>query len=97
KSMNDRADELIETITEAEDVPALIQALKDQKHLLFFRIGLMCENLEVLYDSHTKRITRSYVFEPIKKTPLEILKALEMGVGYSEEYSTLLGQKLVYL
>jgi two-component system, OmpR family, phosphate regulon sensor histidine kinase PhoR len=97
QSMSERADELVETITEAEDERGLIQALKDQKHLLFFRVGLIDENLEIIYDSHTKRLIGSLVYEGTKETPLEVLKAIEFGIGFSEEYSALLGQKLVYL
>lgn len=97
RSMSDRADELIDSIQESTDEQELVQALKDQKHLLFFRVGLIDDKLQILYDSHTKRLLGSFVCQASEPMPQEVKQAIESGVGCSEELSPLLGQKLLYL
>jgi len=97
QSMSDRAEELIDTVRVAEDEKAMVKALKDESHLLFFRIGLLDEKGSLLYDSHSKRVYGSHVYLNESATPIDVKKAFKEGIGYAEEYSNLLGQKLIYL
>ncbi|MDB6081493.1 MAG: hypothetical protein JWO53_765 [Chlamydiia bacterium] len=96
KSMRDRADELIETITDARDEADLAQAVKDQAYLVFFHVALIDSTLDVLYDSHSKRLLGSHFFKQHKITP-DVQSAFDSKEGIVEEFSSLLGQKLVYL
>jgi two-component system, OmpR family, phosphate regulon sensor histidine kinase PhoR len=96
-SMSDRADELIHKLQQANDDESLIKVLKEQKHLLFYRIGILDDKQRLLYDSHTRRIIGPLHF-PMQFTPhTEVEQAIQKGIGYSEEYSQLLGQELIYL
>lgn len=97
QSMNDRADELIDMMQEAQDEESLVQAVKDQSYLVFFHVGLIDEKLQIVYDSHNKRLLGSYVVPVKAKLPPEVSQAIEEGIGYSESYTPLLGQKLFYL
>lgn len=94
--MSDRADELVETIKEAHDEKSLAQAVKDQAYIVFFHVSLIDDQMQVLYDSHNKRYLNSQVLKQQKIAP-DVQKAFDSGEGTIEEYSSLLGQKLVYL
>lgn len=95
--MSDRADDLIKKLEVAHNDEELVSILKDQKHLFFYRIGILDNERRLLYDSHTKRLLGPSYFPLQFITHSEIEEALEWGVGYSEEYSHLLGQKLIYV
>ncbi len=95
--MNDRADELIETLEAVEDDEALVHVLKAYRHLLFFHMSLINDRMEVLYDSHMQRQLGVYASHVFDKIPPDIVQALSDDVGCSEERSPLLGQKLLYL
>lgn len=97
QSMSDRADELIEMMQETKDEHALVQVVKEQAYLVFFHIGLIDDKLQIIYDSHNKRMLGSYVIQSNTKLPPEVEQAYEQGVGYSETYTPLLGKNLVYL
>lgn len=96
KGMNDRATEIITKIEHAENNAELISTLKDQKSLIFFRVGIINDQLKLLYDSHIKHILGDkFDQEHIVSSP-EVLQAELEGVGYHEEYSQLLDQELAY-
>lgn len=97
RSMRDRADELIQKLVLAKDDVDLVEMIKTQKPLFFYRIGILDNERRLLYDSHTKRLLGSIYFPLQFITHPEIEEALEYGAGYSEEYSHLLGQKLIYV
>ena len=96
-SMSNRADELVGNLLEANTSEELIAILKEQKHYTFFRIALLDSDQMLLYDSHTKRLMRPLFFPFQFTTHPEVEEALRTGHGYSEEYSEILGQKLIYL
>ena len=97
RSMNDCADDLIRELVVAKNDEELVQVLKDQRSQLFYRVGILDHERRLLYDSHTKRLLGTPFFPLQFVTHSEIEDALQNGVGYSEEYSHLLGQKLVYV
>jgi two-component system, OmpR family, phosphate regulon sensor histidine kinase PhoR len=97
RSMNDCADELIHELVTAKNDEELVQVLKDHKSQLFYRVGILDNERRLLYDSHTKRLLGTPFFPLQFVTHAEIEEALQNGTGYCEEYSHLLGQKLVYL
>ncbi len=96
-SMNNRMDELISNLRTAKNEPTLIDIFKEQKHYTFFRIALLDGKQRLLYDSHTKRLMRPLFF-PLQYTiHPEVEQALIAGQGYAEDYSEILGQKLIYV
>ena len=97
RSMTDCADDLISTIKEAEDDVSIVQIMKYQQPHLFFRVGIINDKQQLIYDSHTKRLFGSTFFPFQFTTHSEIEGALKDGVGYAEKYSYVLEQKLVYL
>lgn len=95
--MEDRAKEMIAKIQHAKDDDALIRLLKEQKSLIFFRISVITDEYKVLYDSHTKRILGPRFSPEYVVHHPEVIDAFEHGIGYSEGYSELLGQKFAYM
>ncbi len=96
KAMQDRTKELIEKIQTAPNNDALIRRLKEQKSLIFFRISVITDERKVLYDSHTKQLLGPRFSQEYVVDHPEVLEAFESGLGYSEDYSELLGQKFSY-
>ncbi len=97
RSMNDCAVELIRELEVAQNDEDLVRILKDHKSQLFYRVGILDNERRLLYDSHTKRLLGTPFFPLQFVTHPEIEEALQNGNGYSEEYSHLLGQKLIYM
>lgn len=97
KSMRDRATELIARIQTAPNNEALIRRLKDQKHIIFFRVSVITNEHKSLYDSHIKRLLGPKFSQNQVIDHPEVLEAFEKGFGYHEEYSDLLGQKFAYM
>jgi two-component system, OmpR family, phosphate regulon sensor histidine kinase PhoR len=96
KAMQVRSEELIAKLETAPNNDALIRNLKEQKALFFFRISVITDERKVLYDSHTKRLLGSRFSQEYTVDHPEVLQAYKNGVGYSEDYSELLGQKFSY-
>jgi two-component system, OmpR family, phosphate regulon sensor histidine kinase PhoR len=97
RSMSDYADTLIAELNVARNDEELVQILKDQRSQQFYRVGVLDSQRRLLYDSHTKRLLGTPFFPLQFVTQPEVEDALQNGIGYAEEYSHLLGQKLVYL
>ncbi len=95
--MQDKTEEIIQKLIRARNDEELIEILKEQRHLFFYRIGVLDSERRLLYDSHTKRLLGPIYFPLQFVTHPEIEEALEYGIGYSEDYSYLLGQKLIYV
>ncbi len=97
RSMNDCADELIQELIVAKNAEEMVENLKERRSLLFYRVGILDSQRRLLYDSHTKRLLGTPFFPLQFVTHPEIEDALQYGSGYAEEYSHLLGQKLIYV
>lgn len=97
KVMEDRATEIIDNIKDASDNRSLVLALKRQKRLIFFRMSVITNERKVLYDSHTRKLLgEPFSQEYIVNHP-EVIEALKTGVGYHEDYSSLLSQPFSYI
>ncbi|MBA2727042.1 MAG: PAS domain-containing protein [Parachlamydiaceae bacterium] len=95
--MEARTSEIIHNIETAPDEVQLIQYLKNQKAIIFFRVSVISNERKILYDSHTKSILgASFSTDYIVNHP-EVEEAFDKGVGVHEEWSQILGQKLIYL
>lgn len=100
QAMRDRAQELIQKLDSAPDNAALVEMIKNQKALIFFRVSVITDEHKALYDSHIKRLLGER-FSPEYVVDLadypEVQQAFLNGFGYHEDYSKLLAQKLVYM
>lgn len=97
KAMEDRATEIIKRVQDAPDDEALVQRIKDQKPVIFFRVSVITDDHKVLYDTHTKRLLKpNFNREYVVNHP-EVLQAFQEGKGYTESYSKLLGQRFAYM
>lgn len=96
KAMEDRADELIDKIQTAPNNNALIRRLKDQQALIFFRVSIITDDNQVIYDTHTKRLLGPRFSQEYIVDHPEVIEAFEKGTGYNEDYSELLDQKFSY-
>lgn len=96
-AMEDRATEVISKIQSAPNDDALIRRLKETKSLIFFRVSVITDQKKLLYDSHTKRVLGPRFSQEYVVDHPEVLDAFNYGIGYSEEYSALLGQRFSYL
>lgn len=96
RAMEDRAEELIARIKTAPNEEELVETLKMQKPLIFFRVAVISNEHKVLYDSHTKRVLGEEFSPDFIITHPEITDAFRKGSGYHEEYSTILDQEFAY-
>lgn len=97
RAMEDRATEVISKVQSSPNEEALIRRLKETKSLIFFRVSIITDQKKLLYDSHTKRVLGPRFSQEYVVDHPEVLEAFKYGIGYSEEYSALLGQKFFYL
>lgn len=98
ESMEDRTSLLLHEIQsqKAADDEELIRYLKDLKPLIFFRVSIINDKKQILYDSHTKRLLGSEFDNEYTVEHQEVLEALKKGTGYHEDYSAILGQEFAY-
>jgi two-component system phosphate regulon sensor histidine kinase PhoR len=96
-SLEERASQLIIKIEEATDIRDMIKKLKKEKPQTFFRVSILDHNGGILYDTHAKRLLGAQFTPGYVAKHSEVEAALLYGVGYSEDYSHLLKQKLIYV
>lgn len=94
-SLRERSSELIERIKNEPNDYALIQKLKDQRYLIFFRVSLITDERQLLYDSYTRRLLGPQFNQHLARHP-EVEQAFKEGIGFFEGESTLLKQKFLY-
>ena len=97
KTMRDRVETLTDTIRTAPNHEALIRALKDQKPSIFFRVGLITDQKKILYDSQIKRLLPVEFSQDYVVSHPEVDRAFDLGIGYEEADSKLLGMRFFYL
>lgn len=93
KTFKQRALDLISTVSSANNIDDLIEELRFEQQRLFFRVTLLNAKGGVLYDSFAGE-GKHNVSRPF---PPEIEEALGGSTGYNEEFSPLMGQKLIYV
>lgn len=96
-SICERASELILKIKNAPDDNALVQRLKDQKYLIFFRVSIITNERKLLYDSYTMRLLGPGFNKKLALNHPEVEQAFREGVGFHEGESKLLRQRFVYM
>ncbi len=95
-AMDERAEELISRIKDSPDDDSLIQNLKEQKSIIYFRVAVISSEKKVIYDSHVKRFLGEDFNPEYIVNHIEVNEAFEKGVGYSEGYSKLFDQDFAY-
>jgi two-component system phosphate regulon sensor histidine kinase PhoR len=95
-SIYERSYQLIEKIQDAPTDAALVQKLKDQRYLIFFRVSLITDERKLLYDSYTKRLLGPGYTQKLALHP-EVEEAFREGYGLHVGDSKLLRQRFVYI
>lgn len=96
KTMEDRATALIDSIRTAPSEEALINRLKNQKHQIYFRVAIINNDRQILYDSHTKRLLGPAFSQEYIVSHPEVIEAFEKGTAYNVDFSGLLEQRFYY-
>lgn len=97
KAMYESSLSLIEEIKNLPNDDAVIEYLKEQKAVVFFRMSVINDQHKILYDSHTKRVLGTKFSQDYVVNHPEVNEAFHSGRGYNEDYSTLLSQKFAYM
>ncbi len=96
-SLEETTKDLIHLLQKAPDVEGMIKILDSQENVSFYRISLINDKEQLLYDSHLMdHLGEKFV--PLTPTQYEEVKeALHTGSGYAEEYSPTFSQNLIYV
>lgn len=96
-SMYVQVEELIARIRKAPNDNALIKSLRDQKYLIFFRVAIINDEKQLIYDSYNKRFVDTGRESPKLLQYPEVDEALRTGLGISERESKTLHRGFVYM
>ncbi|MDP1880933.1 MAG: ATP-binding protein [Parachlamydiaceae bacterium] len=96
QAMESRVNEIIANIKGAANDEDLVDLLKDQKSIMFFRSSIITDQRKVLYDSHTKRLLGEIFSQDYVVEHPEVEQAFKEGTGYYEGYSQILNQDFSY-
>ncbi|MEX1012342.1 MAG: ATP-binding protein [Waddliaceae bacterium] len=97
KAMHDRSVEFIEKIQGAKNDHELYLQLDEKQKLFFFRVSVINNEGALIYDSHIrnpKPTPENPIFAPLHT---EVKEAFEDGMGYDDDYSTLLQDRFLYM
>jgi signal transduction histidine kinase len=97
KALKNRAKELIAKISNSPNLETLIKRLGEEQYQLFYRVSLLDSQGHLLYDPHAVSLIGEGFKEEYVATQQELQQALEEGTGYNEEFSSLMGLKLIYV
>ncbi|PIS00817.1 MAG: histidine kinase [Chlamydiae bacterium CG10_big_fil_rev_8_21_14_0_10_35_9] len=97
-SLEERAQDLIQKITyNSTSIEQVTRKLRQQHLLVFFRVSLINEKGQTLYDSYVEEILgEKYQPNFIVAHP-EVREAFKKGSGYEEGYSQLFSQSFAYV
>lgn len=96
KTFKQRLLTLISEASAATSTEELITQLKEKESFFFARVTLLTSNREILYDSLDPLIVGHHDIEK-EFAKSEFVEAQTGGTSYSEGYSAILGQKLIYV
>lgn len=97
RALRDRANELIAMLQQLPTEEAMLQRLKLTKSLVFFRVTIVNDEQQVIFDSHIKGNPGVEMAKRYAVSHPEIIQAIREGEGYYVGYSELLGQELSYM
>ena len=94
--LEETTNDLIDLVDDAESEKEMINLLKEQEYFVFFRISLLNDKGEVIYDSHMARVLEKES-TPSPALHPEIEEALKAGKGYSIAESHIFAGKFAYV
>lgn len=92
KTFKQRVVDIIDSIASSQTEQELIERLTFEQQKLFFRVTLLKQDGQILYDSIPE--TNASIKTPL---PKEIKEALLGSTGYNEAFSAIMGQQLIYV
>ncbi|MDN3505644.1 MAG: ATP-binding protein [Simkaniaceae bacterium] len=96
-SLIESTNELKDSLSKVASEQEMIDLIKKQQYYSFFRITLISNKLQVVYDVHMARLEGDQ-FKPYSPTEHgELTEALEKGVGYVIATSDTFGGKFAYI
>lgn len=96
-SLEKTTSDLTKKLKKASSVEEMIQILKAQRELIFYRIALLDDKQQILYDSNLVPHPKDeFVPLPPGAYP-EVEQALQKGLGYSEHYSPKAKHQFFYM
>ncbi len=97
-SLEETSNDLIDTLKKAKTEEEMVNVLKSETSLAFFRITLFNAKEQILFDSHSVQHPGEQFIPLLPEDYPEVKVALKTGsVGYAEQYSPIFKQKLVYV
>ena len=96
-TLEENTADLIDAINDASSEKEMIELLKQQEFFSFYRMSILNDKGDLIYDSHLSRLLGPN-FEPLTHTEHpEVEEALKNGIGYSISYSHLFKGKFAYV
>lgn len=97
ESLEQSTSDLIDLVEDARSEEEVIEYLKNQEFFVFFRISLLNEKGELIYDSHLGRLFKETLPPFIISEHPEVQQALKNQVGYSISQSKIFAGKFAYV
>ncbi|HSX04505.1 MAG TPA: ATP-binding protein [Rhabdochlamydiaceae bacterium] len=97
ESLEESTTDLIDLIEDARNEEELIEYLKNQEFFVFFRISLLNEKNEMIYDSHLGRLFKEELPPFRIEDHPEVQQARKGEVGYVIEQSKTFAGKFAYV
>jgi signal transduction histidine kinase len=97
KVLHESTDELISQLQTAQNEKEMISILKNQEQDVFFRVSLLNNQGQLVYDVHVERLfgEKYTPFYPTEHP--EVVEAIQKGYGYNEGYSQIFHRKFAYV
>lgn len=96
-SMEKQMDDLIVRVSDAENDHKLIENLREQKYMVFFRVSIINDQMELLYDTYNKRLVETGREAPKLLRYPDVDEAFKTGLGISRRLSKRLEQEFIYM
>ncbi|HAB99125.1 MAG TPA: hypothetical protein DCE71_04820, partial [Parachlamydiales bacterium] len=97
KSLEDRAQTLIATLQNPQDLPGMLAILEEHKRLVFHQIALIAPEERMIYVTHGNEIAVEALAADYELEHPEFLGALQRGFGYGDGYSEFYQEKFSYI
>ncbi len=97
KSLEDRAQTLIATLQNTQDLPGMLAILEEHKRLVFHQIALIDPEERMIYVTHGNEIAVEALAADYELEHPEFLGALQRGFGYGDGYSEFYQEKFSYI
>jgi two-component system phosphate regulon sensor histidine kinase PhoR len=96
-SLEESTNDLVLQLRPAHSETEMIEILQTKEIFLFFRVSLLNDQGELLYDSHLPKQLGDKYAPTCPTRPPEIVEALKTGGGYYEGYSQIFAEKFAYV